>query len=74
MKLTSTTPTSAPFSPDEDLRYEYRCRSTSQLELAPRTLVRRISDASGGRERYGSSRGGIFVVDIVAAGVCLETR
>ena len=34
---------------------------TSQLELAPRTLVRRMREASGGRARYGSRRDGIRV-------------
>lgn len=31
----------------------------SQFVLAPRTLVRRIRDVSGGRVRYGSRSGGI---------------
>ena len=34
-------------------------RRTSQLVLAPRTPVRMMSEASGGRARYGSRSGGI---------------
>lgn len=36
-------------------------RRTSQLELAPRTFVKRIRDASDGRARYDSNRGGMRV-------------
>lgn len=71
MKLTSATPTvppsvgcvaiSDPAISGEVLRWEYRKRRTSQLELAPRTLVRRMSAASGGRARYGSRRWGMRV-------------
>jgi len=60
MKLTKTTLASS-CSDDASGPINALCRnlSTSQFELAPRTLVRRMRDASGGRERYGSNKGGI---------------
>ena len=36
---------------DEEMRLLYRYLRTSQFVLAPKTLVRRMSDVSGGRER-----------------------
>ena len=64
MKLTNTTLVSSPgeISDGASVLSSALCKNlkTSQFVLAPRTLVRRMRDASGGRARYGSRRGGIF--------------
>jgi hypothetical protein len=60
IKLTSKTLVVPPRAPSSWFsRALCRNRRTSQLELAPRTLVKRIRDASDGRARYGSNRGGM---------------
>jgi hypothetical protein len=63
MKLTSRTLVSPSADAFEDASgpSSARCRKrrTSQLELAPSTLVSRTREASGGRARYGSRRGGM---------------
>lgn len=68
-KLTNTTPTSSLSS--DPRKYEYRHRRVSQFELAPRTLLRRMRDVSGGRVRYDSRSGGIrddmFVYNIAVS-------
>lgn len=64
MKLTRTTLvcSSGGRSDEASLLIKALCRNlkTSQFVLAPRTLVKRTRDASGGSERYGSRRGGIL--------------
>jgi len=63
IKLTKTTLASScrgvSNNTSEPINALWRNLRISQFELAPKTFVRRMRDASGGRARYGSRSGGI---------------